>query len=430
MKLPVEHRVLWPSIVLPTLGFFLASLGYHDWMHLGAEYDEIARAIYKGRGFSDPFKIETGPTAWMPPVLPSLMAAGYWAGGGDRTFVMILFVVLQWTAIATTVGLVLREAIRLGRYGWGLAIALIGLLMNFDLLFAVTHDHALLLLVVNVLFVVMTRGCERLSIRATALHGFLGGFMALCNPIVATVWAVWISVTSKSVRTICVAAVVSIAVITPWTIRNYVVFDRVVPIKSAAKFEFYQALCVSRDGIVGPICFWEHPWSRDNPARREYASVGEPAFIDARGLPASQKWRESPMDCVDRLINRFVTATLWSETPSATGVPFVIGVLNRLFYAWPFLSVAVLVAYKPGMDLVADQTRRNWSTAAFVYAGVLLPYVLISYYTRYAAPLIAMKCLLVLYLIDFILRVVRAGRNESHALAPSHHDSHPSGLID
>src|SRR5579871_4832196 len=35
--------------------------------HLGAENWEIAKAIYAGRGYADPFREPTGPTAWMSP---------------------------------------------------------------------------------------------------------------------------------------------------------------------------------------------------------------------------------------------------------------------------------------------------------------------------------------------------------------------------
>ncbi|MGB7343270.1 MAG: hypothetical protein WBD20_03600, partial [Pirellulaceae bacterium] len=395
----LNHRIFLPSVLLPTLGFAIASLGYHDWTHLGAEYDEIARAIYNGRGFSDPFGIETGPTAWMPPVLPYLMAAGYLISGGDRQMVMVLFMALQWLAIASSVALVLREAVRLNRYGWGLAVAFVGLGLNFNLLFCVTHDHALLILLVNALYIIMTRGCDRLSSGSAMVQGIFGGFAALCNPILATVWAVWIAVMSRSVRTVLVAAAVSIAVITPWTIRNYIVFDRLVPIKSAAKFEFFQALCISRDGILGPVCFWEHPWGRDNAARREYGAVGESSFIEARGLPASQKWRKEPIDCVDRIINRFLTATLWSETPTRFGAPVAMAMLNRFFYAWPFISLAVLIVVRSPKGKTDGADTSRWQLAALIYAGVLLPYVLISYYTRYAAPLLAIKCLLVLFLV-------------------------------
>src|SRR3954469_26052683 len=47
--------------------------------HLGGEYFNIAQAIVDGRGFSDPFGEATGPTAWMPPLYPALLACILWA---------------------------------------------------------------------------------------------------------------------------------------------------------------------------------------------------------------------------------------------------------------------------------------------------------------------------------------------------------------
>src|ERR1700730_15122538 len=35
----------------------------------GGEYYHIATALGSGRGYADPFGPQTGPTAWMPPVL-------------------------------------------------------------------------------------------------------------------------------------------------------------------------------------------------------------------------------------------------------------------------------------------------------------------------------------------------------------------------
>src|SRR6267378_7035265 len=40
----------------------------------GWEMGRIAGAIASGRGFSDPFEGQTGPTAWEPPLYPYLMA--------------------------------------------------------------------------------------------------------------------------------------------------------------------------------------------------------------------------------------------------------------------------------------------------------------------------------------------------------------------
>ena len=41
---------------------------------LGAEYLNIGLALAQGQGFSNPFGAATGPTAWMPPLYPFLLA--------------------------------------------------------------------------------------------------------------------------------------------------------------------------------------------------------------------------------------------------------------------------------------------------------------------------------------------------------------------
>ncbi len=59
-------------------------LDYPSIDHIGAEYNCIAEAIVNGRGFSDPFYVESGPTAWMPPALPYIQAGLYQLHGNDR----------------------------------------------------------------------------------------------------------------------------------------------------------------------------------------------------------------------------------------------------------------------------------------------------------------------------------------------------------
>src|ERR1700687_363675 len=46
-----------------------------DHWHFGYEAGRIARSIVQGRSFSSPLFEETGPTAWMTPVYPYLVAA-------------------------------------------------------------------------------------------------------------------------------------------------------------------------------------------------------------------------------------------------------------------------------------------------------------------------------------------------------------------
>src|ERR1700692_1134870 len=57
------------------------------------ETGSIARSIATGRGFSNPFGRETGPTAWLTPVYPLLVAAAFKIFGifTIRSFFFLVF---------------------------------------------------------------------------------------------------------------------------------------------------------------------------------------------------------------------------------------------------------------------------------------------------------------------------------------------------
>ena len=71
--------------------------------YLGADYHSIAKALRDGRGFADPFESGGGPTAWMPPVLPGLLAGLLWAFRDDTESVRYAVVTLQGLALVLTV---------------------------------------------------------------------------------------------------------------------------------------------------------------------------------------------------------------------------------------------------------------------------------------------------------------------------------------
>src|SRR6185369_15659625 len=91
--------------------------------HLGAEYFQIAQSIYAGEGFSSPFREKTGPTAWMPPALPALLAGLLWICDGNRDAVMAVVIVLQVLVLIGTGLLVLTLARRTTARLWTLAAA-------------------------------------------------------------------------------------------------------------------------------------------------------------------------------------------------------------------------------------------------------------------------------------------------------------------
>jgi hypothetical protein len=70
--------VVWVAFAVRVLYLTLAHTyrirPYDDHMLFGEEMGRIARGLATGYGFSDPFRGHTGPTAWVGPLFPLLLA--------------------------------------------------------------------------------------------------------------------------------------------------------------------------------------------------------------------------------------------------------------------------------------------------------------------------------------------------------------------
>ena len=166
---------------------------HNDNYHLGAEYYNIAKALVAGRGFADPFGERTGPTAWMPPMLPALLAALLWMSDGDKDIVMAVFVFLQVYTLVGTGLLVLLLARKTTTRIWAGVAALaflIAVICDFHSWFQFTHDCWLILAMVDLLVAGFVWYRPLSSWRRAILWGVFGGLCALANPIVALCWAV------------------------------------------------------------------------------------------------------------------------------------------------------------------------------------------------------------------------------------------------
>jgi hypothetical protein len=78
--------------------------------HLGAEYHCISDSLARGNGFSDPFTAATGPTAWMPPLLPVLMAGVTLVGG--QVGLGLVFCLSHFAIISAALACVVQVARR------------------------------------------------------------------------------------------------------------------------------------------------------------------------------------------------------------------------------------------------------------------------------------------------------------------------------
>jgi hypothetical protein len=382
--------------------------------HLGAEYFNIAQALTAGKGFANPFGDQTGATAWMPPVLPTLLAGLLWACDGNRDAVMAVVVVLQAYVLIVTGLLVLalaqRTTSRVGAVG-AATVFFLALLCNFKSCFQVTHDSWLVLLALDLLVAGLC-WCRPLQRRGTAAGwGLFGGLCALISPVVGLAWGIlslllgWRERAWSRLALAVLAAAVALA---PWTVRNWLVFGRLIPVKSNLAYELYQSQCLQPDGLIRRSTFFHHPGGANHPDGQEYRALGETAFLDCKRQQFRQAVWADPVDFLDRVACRFLGVTLWYEPfdrLDPVGPRSWALWLGRLIHPLPFLAVLVLV-----FAAVRERLHPAQWAVIGVYWFYLLPYIGASYYDRYGAPLLGVKVLLVIWAADRLLCLLRRQR--------------------
>lgn len=366
---------------------------------LGAEYFNIASALAAGNGFADPFPVRTGPTAWMPPAYPVLLAVLLWASGGDRDVVTAIVVFMQVVALAATGLLVLALAQETCRHRSSVitsGIVFVGCtLFYFHHCYQTTHDPWLVLLAIDLLIAGLCWTRPLTGNIAAAGWGLFGGLCAMVNPIVAMVWGVLTLLRACQDRAWCrfaLAVLFFLLALAPWTIRNYLVFGRLIPVKSNLAYELYQSQCLTRDGVLQHGIFESHPYVARSRERAEYATLGEAAFLNRKSDHFWQAFRADPMGFLDRTITRCLASTLWYVPFDRSGEaqrPVMLW-LCRVVHPLPFLALLFLV----GSTAWEPLHRAQWLVMG-IYLLYLLPYAVVSYYERYAVPLVGVKTLLV-----------------------------------
>jgi hypothetical protein len=396
--------------------------------NLGGEYFNIARALTAGDGYAHPFVRPTGPTAWQPPVLPLVLAGLLWVADGDRDIVMAVVVLLQMLILVGTGALVLalvQRSTRCIRPGVAAAVFFAALLADFHAWFQETEDYWLVLLCVDLVVAGLCwlRPLDRPG--TAAGWGLFGGLCAMVNPIVGSVWGVMSLVVGRrhGARSRLVIAVLMAGLtLAPWTIRNYLVFGRWIPTKSNLMYELYQSHCMQADGLLQHKTFTKHPYSSQTREWEEYNTLGEVAYMDRKSEKFLAAVAADPVDFLERVAWRFLGVTLWFtplDRQAAARRPWVLAA-NRVLHPLPFLGLGILLISSLWQPL-------RWSQWAVIgtYVFYLLPYVVISYYDRYAWPLVGVKVLLVLWATDRLLRGFQS-RVRSRSTATARRSSRPA----
>jgi hypothetical protein len=411
VKDPADYRFFPP---------FRANVNRNQGLHPGGEYFNMGRSLAAGEGFAHPFGRRSGPTSWQPPVQPLVWAGLLRACDGNPQAVGAVLIVCHVPVLIGTGLLVLAVARRTtSRLGAGVVAAayVLVLLAEFGHWFQVPHFR-LTVPGIDVLLAGLGWGRPLGGWRRSVAWGVFGGLAALVSPILGFTWAVCSLPAGfgRSARArFALAALTAGLVVAPWTVRNYVVFGRLIPLKSNLAYELYQSQCLQPDGLLQATTFAAHPSVVQSPEGREYQTLGETAYLDRKREQFWEAVRARPADFAGRVGDRFLGVTLWYVPFNRTAgaeQPWLLWA-ERTVHPLPFLGLLVLVATSGRLPLHPVQ----WA-AIGIYAVYLLPYIVVSYYQGYGCALLAVKILLVLWAVDRLL-ALRPGAASPVAAEPA-----------
>ncbi|HEX6894447.1 MAG TPA: glycosyltransferase family 39 protein, partial [Bryobacteraceae bacterium] len=239
------------------------------------ESGNIAHSIATGNGFSSPFRVDTGPTAWTTPVYP-LLLGGIIRIFGPYTFASYVAAVLANIVFSTLVCVPLFFAakriggVRLAAGAcWLWAVFPNAILLTYESLWETSLSA---LLGATILWATL-RVAGSQNRPAWAAYGLLWGFALMTNAVLLALlpfllW--WMTRQAKRPGT-AVLLVVGIAALccVPWTVRNYAVFHSFVPLRSILGLQLW----VGNNPQAKVIWLGEQHPIHDSAERRHYVEV-------------------------------------------------------------------------------------------------------------------------------------------------------------
>jgi Glycosyl transferase family 2/Dolichyl-phosphate-mannose-protein mannosyltransferase len=363
----------------------------------GWETGRIARALALGHGFSNPMNGITGPTAWLAPVYPTVVAAAFKIFGiysNDAAFVLLCLNSVFSALTAIPIYFVARKCFdeRVARWS-----AWTWTLLPYTMYWAVrwVWETSMSTFLMATLLWLTVELAERGTMKLWAWWGFLWGALSLTNPACTIIlpffagWVVWQRVRLRQRWFIgsVVAGAICLALLTPWTVRNYRVFHKFIFIRGNAGAELRLGNGPNADGTW---MWYLHP-SHDPNQLKLYTQMGEVAYVEMRKNEALTWMKQNPA--------RFAVVTLertyyyWAGVPRLAKVAWLAPVKNALF-----LISSVLAWWGLGRAI------RKRMHAVFLFASMMVVYPLTYYivfpHARYRHPIEPAMMILGMYLIS------------------------------
>jgi len=213
------------------------------------EAGNIAMALATGKGFSSPMRRDTGPTAWLTPVYPLIIAGIFFVFGVSTLHAFYAAAALNILfSAATCVPIYFTGRRMVGIGAASIAAWLWALFPNAIVIpFQWIWDTSLSALLAAIILWATYAVIESEKLRDWCAYGFLWGFALLTNPALGAAlpfllgWMAYRGQHNTRGRFVRPAAGLGIAILccVPWTVRNHVEFHRFIPLRSNLPFELW-----------------------------------------------------------------------------------------------------------------------------------------------------------------------------------------------
>ncbi|MFZ0465944.1 MAG: glycosyltransferase family 39 protein [Candidatus Acidiferrales bacterium] len=299
------------------------------------ESGDIAVSLAQGHGFGSPFRVPTGPTAWMTPVYP-LLLAGIFRIFGVYTYDSYLAAVGLNILFATLACIPIFFAgkriggARLGAgAAWLWAIFPNAILLPFESMWDACLSS---LLAATILWATLALANSR-RVRDWLAYGLLWGFTLLTNPTLSSLlpfllaWLAYCAYKEKRSWLVLARSLLALAVAilccVPWTARNYEVFHAFVPLRSVLGLQLWMGNNPQASTIwLGQL----HPIN-DPVERAKYIEMGEIHYMRYKKHEALAYMRTHSEREVYLIWERFIV--LWTG-----GTPNPVQDFRRFHDAW------------------------------------------------------------------------------------------------
>ena len=363
----------------------------------GWEMGRIGHSLASGQGFSNPFNAVTGPTAWEPPLYPFLIAGVFKLFGIYTSSSALALLTINSLFSALTcipIFLIARRCFGQTVAVWSAWVwALLPSVMFWSTRWVWETSLAALLLAL--IFWQALKLEDQDGFPPWFQFGLLWGIAALTNTALlgflpaSGLWD-WYQRRKRGLRSlggIVLASVVFLACITPWLVRNYRTFGKIIFVRDNFGAELRIGNGPGADGT------WQeylHP-TRNVYEMRRFQQLGEIGYVAERRHEALEFIREDYTRFFGLSVKRFIY--YWGGIPKLAQNPALAPLKNSLF-----LASTVLAFWGLGLAL-----RKN-RPGAWLFFWLILFYPAVYYFVfphpRYRHPIEPELGILIVYVIS------------------------------